>query len=421
VDNRTQSAALNPLDLGIGGDTSFLGPPDASGTSVMLQPGNRSVWLNVTGFVEALPPPPTKAEAAAINESWAQLANGSLITNVQDVVSFRLRADDPLSASIGDVISVNLTDAYGVFAGSFTFKYVDKTPDLVYAVTVCKTVTCTGDNRLYDQNTGSLHASGNPNPIWVTDLMAPDYRFYLLMANAAKPMTINITHSPTMAASYALVFNKLGGASGDDPSGPLFTQPQSCPAVLTRCYFFQGGALTVSSVYTNYPAQDQILENGAYIVRQGGQVVFKVPPSMDVHVSTNANNSLGNTTTLTFVTLNLPSLDGLASSFASDGTVNVGTTTGTQKLVNGQASSFSLKVATAYPRLWEDFWRGIMPAALHESPAGTACTGGTGNFTIQEDAQGATLILCGLYNGDPAHEPDVVLVVRQATVRVTLS
>lgn len=393
VDNATVTPVASPLTLAKLHSSPLGGAQASSGRSVTLTNGTAPTTLTSPNILVAVPVP-TNA-AAGLYENWVNINGNNLVTNVGAVQSFRLRVDEVGKGHDDQNITLNITDANSVFAGQFTFYQTVDSPDSDLNVRVCNKNGCNGNNILYNQGIG-IHIS-NVVPNYIVDLLDPQYRFNLVLANATAPLTVNMTQNG-FTGQYAITYQPAvagGGGGGSGSGGNVEFVP-----MVNYTATFVGGSLDLSSRTLHFPSQDLVLENGGLFVVQPEGAVMLGTPDFAVRVVNN----------LTFLSISLPSIVGTSTSLSSAGVATVSTSTGAQNTVLAQAQNLTLNITTQFPGLWTTFWTNALSAA--------GLVAGS-NFTVSNTTTNAFLAVQGI-DPNPANY-DVQLILRQADIQVSIS
>jgi hypothetical protein len=410
VSGAGSKAAVSPLQLGSDESPFLLGQPlQGGGGSVQFTANSNPVWLNVTNFTSSTPITDISEPASALDENWVDFRNiPDNVTDIKDVISLRMRAIQPASADPGEYLRVTAYNMNNTFSGSFWFIVDDHAgSDDIFRVKSCRTITCTGPNQLYNQ-TLSFHSSVDPETIWSTSLLNPDYRFNLLLAVADKPLRLQfeVGHNSSrqnpkpIIGQYAIVYTTFADGGGGGGGTQVATTRENVTD------YFAGGSLILATSNTAFPDQSFVLESGAFIVRQGNAVAMKVPPSMSVQTF-----FPGGGVQYTRFVLSIPSLIGTSGSVTSENVASVSTSVGNLTFLDGAATNFTLLVETKYPTVWQDAWANQLRLA------GLSAT--NGDYTITTTPTGIRLAVGGLVHDGTTQ--DVLVSFRQAYLQVQLS
>ncbi len=381
--NESQAPAANPISMAAGRPASVFSSPGLPSTLEFLA-GDKPFKVNASVLLVQTR---NGAIVQSAEESWNQVSSEPTVGNIGAIESLRAKIPSASSGN-GKSVTLELTDAQGIFAGKLEAIVERDPPDTLFRIKV------TGADHAILHDQGFAHHQGSGPDTWYVNSLDPDYRFDRLISSAAKPLTLTFTQSNSPASQYAITYT-TGGASQVVVGGAGST-------INNYDVTHMGGTLRLQAPNRHYVQQGVVMENGAVIIEQDGSGVFQIAPHFSVGTAAG------------YLTLDvaIPNLVGAASAVTGDGTAKVVTTTGSQGTLTGLAPSVTLTVSTLYPELWAAHWNDTLVAAGY-TQAGS-------HFTINTTADAAILAVYGPTTAPASTTYDLALKIRQANINVTL-
>lgn len=386
ADNRTSVPITDPVTLGAAAGFRFFSGPSLPG-ALGFAPSAAGTGFRVTSPQVHIQEQGGRRVFAG-SETWQQVASGGSIPSVQAIDHLRLRIPVPHTWATGDSVTLQVTDADGLFAGKFDLHNIDHGSTYSYeyqtfaATSPTVPVTIVQDN--FDKQ--------NPPDYQYIDLLRSEFLFEDVLNQVKAPFTIALTRN-VMNADYAAsyVIQTPGGGTTTVGGGgrlvPNFSQTLG------------GGAVSFVQPNNQYPSQTYILEHGAIIVVQQDGAAMQVPPQFAVQVG-------GGEVDMDWV---VPALGGSAATVAGPtaAAVTLEPTAGRVDFV-ATGPSFAFTITTLYGSLWTQHWATVMQAA------GLTSSGANPQFTVAYTATTATLTVNGI--SPAATVDDVVLTFKGATI-----
>ncbi len=370
VDLRTETSGFRVFGSGARtGGTATYAPYESD-----MQMRSASLTVQTTGGTSLL----------GVDETWEAVQDGVEIGPIDELLHLRVRVPNPHDLSAGITSTLTLLDANGDYAGRLQLR---NGQDAVYVSTYgAKSQTTPLTNRLDDTDPDG--------PTFYFNLLDSNLLFDSVVAAASKPVSI-VLDEGGLPADFTVVYDwetptgreRIGADAGVRYESYNFTAP--------------AGTLSIHVPSQEFVDQTYVFEHGAVILDQGNGAVMSAPPSFKATRGAVQDR----------IQWNIPTAIGNPGAVSSAQATVTMTPAAGGLSVSGLAPDLSVRLPTAYPAVWADYWNRELGDAGYEAS----------EYAIQLTADSATLQILGPVPDPGSTTNDVVLDIELAPIQVRLT